>query len=47
MKIIMTILFPLMILNYCMWWDHYESYYRRFYPEHPHTQAFWDMWRST
>ena len=47
MKILMILVFPLLILSYCLWWDHYHQYYERFYPESPHWQAFWDMWRST
>ena len=47
MKAIMVVLFPLLILSYCLWWDHYHTYYERFYPESPHWRAFWDMWRNT
>ena len=46
MKTIMILLFPLLILNFCLWWQHHHRYYETFYPRHPEWQAFLDMWRE-
>ena len=46
MKILMTLLFPLLILNFAFWWQHHHRYYETFYPEHPQFRAFLDMWRE-
>lgn len=46
MKLLMTLLFPLLIVNFALWWSHYHQYYERFYPNHPEWQAFKDMWRE-
>lgn len=46
MKALMVLVWPLLVLNFILWWEHHRAYYLRFYPERPKRQAFRDMWRN-
>ena len=44
MKALLILCPPLLFLAFLLWWEHYRSYYRTFYPECPVRRAFREFW---